>query len=236
MKTMKALSFLPGAIALMLAASPMIPAFTNPAFADPGQMGGRGMEQLNLTADQQAKMKQIHEATRQQMDAILTPEQKKQMQTDREQHQKPNLNLTEDQKAKMEAIRKNAQSQMDAILTAEQKQKIQELQASRGAGEMPGKELNLTEAQQAQMKQIHEATRQQMDAILTAQQKAQMEAARQQGQRPNLNLSQDQKAKMEAIRKNAESQMEAILTPEQKQKLQELRQQRSQRRQQQQSN
>jgi Spy/CpxP family protein refolding chaperone len=131
MKTMKALSFLPGAIALMLAASPVIPAFTNPAFADPGHMGGRGMEQLNLTADQQAKMKQIHDSERQQMDAILTDAQKAQMQTARQQHQKPNLNLTDDQKAQIKTIRQAAQSQMEAILTPDQKQKLQELRQQR---------------------------------------------------------------------------------------------------------
>ncbi|MCU0516508.1 MAG: Spy/CpxP family protein refolding chaperone [Oscillatoria sp. Prado101] len=133
MNKMKALSFLPGAIALMLAVSPIIPAFTNPAFAGPGGMGERGMKfnQLNLTEAQQAQMKQIHEAARQQMDAILTPEQKAQMQADRDQRQRPNINLTEEQKAKMKAIRENAQSQMEALLTAEQKQKLEELRQQR---------------------------------------------------------------------------------------------------------
>ena len=129
---MKALFFLPAAIALILGASPMIPSFTNPAFAGPGHEGGRGMkfDQLNLTDAQKAQMQQIRESTRQQMDAILTDEQKQQMSAARQQRQKPNLNLTEDQKAKMKAIRESAKTQMEAILTDEQKQKLQELRAS----------------------------------------------------------------------------------------------------------
>jgi protein CpxP len=133
MKTMKALSFLPGALALMLAASPVIPAFTNPAFADNSPAGGREKiwDQLNLTDAQKAQMKQIHASERQQMDAILTDAQKAQMQTARQQHQKPQLNLTQDQKTKMEAIHKNAESQIEAILTPQQKQQLATLRAQR---------------------------------------------------------------------------------------------------------
>jgi periplasmic protein CpxP/Spy len=127
----KAWSFLPGAIALMLVASPIIPVFTNPAIAQPphqGQGEGRGpFAQLNLTTEQKAKIKEIRESAKQQMDAIFTAEQKEQLRTAREQRQRPNLNLTEDQKAKLQAIRQDTESQIEAVLTAEQKQKLQEL-------------------------------------------------------------------------------------------------------------
>ena len=82
-------------------------------------------------------MKQIRESSRQQMDAIFTPEQKEQLRTARQQRQKPNLNLSEAQKAQLKAIRENTKSQMDAILTAEQKQKLQEMRSSR-QGNKPG--------------------------------------------------------------------------------------------------
>ncbi|MBD1892214.1 MULTISPECIES: Spy/CpxP family protein refolding chaperone [unclassified Coleofasciculus] len=125
---MKPLFFLPGAIALMLAASPMIPAFTNVAFAGPGR-GGAGMkyDQLNLTDAQKAQMQQIKESTRQQMDAIFTAEQKEQMRLAKEQRQRPNLNLTEDQKTRLQAVRQSSKSQMEAVLTAEQKQQLEQL-------------------------------------------------------------------------------------------------------------
>ncbi len=85
------------------------------------------MDQLNLTADQKAQIKQIHQSERQQIDALLTQEQKQQMSTARQQHQKPTLNLTDAQKTQMKAIRQAAQSQIKAILTAEQQQKLDTL-------------------------------------------------------------------------------------------------------------
>ena len=133
MKMKKQLLFLPGVIALVLAVAPMVPAFTNTAVAadaQPGRAGGARANQLNLTDAQKAQMKQIRESSRQQMDAIFTPEQKEQLRTAREQRQKPNLNLSEAQKAQLKAIRENTKSQMDAILTAEQKQKLQEIRAA----------------------------------------------------------------------------------------------------------
>ena len=129
----KHLLFFPGVIALVLAAAPVIPAFTNTAVAadaQPGRAGGARANQLNLTDAQKAQMKQIQESSRQQIDAILTTEQKEQIRTARQQRQKPNLNLSEDQKAKLKAIQENSKSQMDAILTPEQKQKLQEMRAS----------------------------------------------------------------------------------------------------------
>ncbi|MDB9510878.1 hypothetical protein PN499_06765 [Kamptonema animale CS-326] len=132
----KHLLFLPGVIALIIAAAPVIPAFTNNAVAadaQPGRAGGARAKsnQLNLTDAQKAQMKQIRESSRQQMDAIFTPEQKEQLRTARQQRQKPNLNLSEAQKAQLKAIRENTKSQMDAIMTAEQKQKLQEMRSSR---------------------------------------------------------------------------------------------------------
>ena len=129
----KHLLFLPGIIALAFSIAPVVPAFTNAAVAADAQPGRARAKsnQLNLTNAQKAQMKQIRESSRQQMDAIFTPEQKEKLRTARQQKQKPNLNLSEDQKAKLKAIRENAKSQMDAILTPEQKQKLQEIRASR---------------------------------------------------------------------------------------------------------
>lgn len=127
----KPLLLLPGAIALIVAASPFMPSFTDVAVAGYGEMGGRGMKanQLNLTDAQKAEMKKIRQSTRQQIDNILTAEQKETLRTARQQRQKPNLNLTEDQKAKIKAVRQDAKSRMEALLTAEQKQKLQELRS-----------------------------------------------------------------------------------------------------------
>ena len=66
-------------------------------------------QRLGLTDAQQAQLKQIHSATRQQIDAIFTPEQKSQM----------------------EAIRQDAKSKMDAVLTDQQRQQLQQLHQQR---------------------------------------------------------------------------------------------------------
>ncbi|MBW4651172.1 MAG: Spy/CpxP family protein refolding chaperone [Kastovskya adunca ATA6-11-RM4] len=124
----KSLFLLPGAIALMLAASPMIPVLNQAAVANPSGVGGARMKfgQLNLTDAQQAQMRQIQESTRQQMNSILTPEQQEQMRLAKEQRQRPNLNLTPEQQSRMQEIWQNAKTQMQAVLTPEQQQQLQE--------------------------------------------------------------------------------------------------------------
>lgn len=135
---------------------------TAPTEQRAGGEGRRGSKFENLpgiTEAQKTQLRQIHEASHQQIDAIPTAEQK----------------------ARMQAIRQNTRTQMDAVLTAEQRQKLQ--QSSPSTGERRGRGFakisGLTDAQRTQMKQIHEASHQQMDAILTSEQKARIEAIRQ---------------------------------------------------------
>lgn len=141
-------------LVLLLAAAPLLIgglgfAVSGKAVADPGtaiaqdssqpggQREGGGHQRpdfaqlLGLTDDQQAQLKQIHESTHQQMDAVFTAEQKEQLRLARQQHQRPNLNLSDDQKAQIDAIRQDAKSKMDAILTDQQKQKLQEMHQQR---------------------------------------------------------------------------------------------------------
>ena len=67
---------------------------------------GSKFERLTgLTDAQKTQLRQIHEASHQQIDAILTSEQK----------------------AQMEAIRNDTKTKMDAVLTAEQRQQLEEL-------------------------------------------------------------------------------------------------------------
>ncbi|MBW4522771.1 MAG: Spy/CpxP family protein refolding chaperone [Scytolyngbya sp. HA4215-MV1] len=124
----------PGAIALALSLAPMLPISAQQNPNAPMQQRGQGrgshdkiMEQLNLTDAQKAQLKKIHEETRAKMDAVLTADQKAEMQRARQERRKPNLNLTEAQKAQMKTIREEAKRRMDAVLTAEQKQKLDEL-------------------------------------------------------------------------------------------------------------
>ncbi|MBD2185032.1 Spy/CpxP family protein refolding chaperone [Planktothrix sp. FACHB-1355] len=94
--------------------------------------GGRGFAAISgLTDAQKDQLRQIHESTRQQMDAILTAEQREQMRTAREQRQRPSINLTEDQKTRMRTIREDAKKRMEAVLTPEQRQQLEQMRQQR---------------------------------------------------------------------------------------------------------
>lgn len=95
--------------------------------------------------------------------------------------------------------------------------------------------LNLTDAQKAQMQQIRETTKARMLEVLTDDQKAQLEAARQQGQKgkqvfESLNLTEAQQQQMRAIKDEAYQQKLGILNEEQRQMMEQKRQQWEQRR------
>jgi|SRR5579883_1865884 Spy/CpxP family protein refolding chaperone len=121
----KTLFVLPGTIMLMLAILPVIPYFNNAADAQPAQAQRWG-KQLNLTDAQKEQIKQIHESAKEQIDAILTQDQKDQLQQARQQHTRPSLNLSDEQKAQIKKIRQDAQSQIEALLTPEQQQQLQQ--------------------------------------------------------------------------------------------------------------
>ncbi|HEY9596237.1 MAG TPA: hypothetical protein V6D33_01030, partial [Cyanophyceae cyanobacterium] len=68
---------------------------------------------------------------RQQIDNILTVEQKTRLETARANRQNPrqafeSLNPTDEQKNKIEEVRRASKEQMDAILTAEQRQQLEQ--------------------------------------------------------------------------------------------------------------
>ena len=93
---------------------------------------GRKFEQLNLTEAQKAQIQQIKQSQRQQMEAILTAEQRAQKQAAREQRQRPNLNLTEDQRTRMQAVKTAGKSQIEAVLTPAQRQQLEQMRSTRG--------------------------------------------------------------------------------------------------------
>ncbi len=127
----KKLFLLPGAIALILAATPGLPVFAQTTPPAPSPQMERWGAKLNLTEEQKAQLRQIKASTRAQIEAVLTEEQKTQLQTARQQGQKPgknfsSLNLTDEQKSKIRAIRQEARRQMNAVLTTEQRQQLQQ--------------------------------------------------------------------------------------------------------------
>ncbi|MCU1306778.1 MAG: hypothetical protein JWN45_1473 [Acidobacteriaceae bacterium] len=164
--------------------------------AGPGR-GGFGKD-LNLTADQQAKIKQIREQDRASMKAIrddksLTPEQRQE---------------------KIRALRVSMKRDMDAVLTPDQLQKMAKMRESGemgGPGGHPGmmgmaKKLNLTADQQTKVKSIMESTHQQMQTV-----------------EQNQSLSQqDKQAQIKQLHESTKTQISALLTPDQQQKFAQM--------------
>ncbi len=144
------LPLLTGAMALSLSIAAALPAFSQTTPTTPTQPNHAHRENfLNLTADQQAKMKQVRQNERTQIDNILTADQKAQLQRDRQNHEAQrtgenrgtaptgetrkmhrspfdSLNLTADQRTQIEAVRRTAKAQMDAILTPDQRTQLQQ--------------------------------------------------------------------------------------------------------------
>src|SRR5271154_2586062 len=117
-----ALTFAPGISRAQSGSQPPAQDQSQAAPAAPGQHEGRmhgAMQGLNLTDDQKAAMKKIHESTKAQLDAVNKDE-----------------SLTADQKAaKTHQLRHGARLQMVKLLTPEQRQQmkanIQQMRASR---------------------------------------------------------------------------------------------------------
>ncbi len=131
----KALFLLPGVVAVMFAAAPIISGHNSTALADQARTGGwhghDALEKLNLTDSQKTQIKQIRESAKQQMDAVLTSDQKTQQQQARLQHTRPKLNLSDDQKAQLKQIRQSTESQINAVLTPQQQQQLQQLRSQK---------------------------------------------------------------------------------------------------------
>lgn len=138
----KPLPLLAGAIALSLSFASTFPALaqsTQPSTPTEQNRMLRHRNWLNLTPDQQTRMERIRQNTRSQIDAILTAEQKAQLQRERENRESragerrgmrgrgfDSLNLTAEQRSRIEAVKRSSRTQMDALLTPEQRQQMQQ--------------------------------------------------------------------------------------------------------------
>jgi Spy/CpxP family protein refolding chaperone len=178
---------------------------------------GEGFKELNLTADQKAKLKTLHEAEKKEMQAL-----------------KSEKNENKDQR---KAIHEKYQAQMESILTADQKQQFAKMKEERMASRKNSnfqqdgkfrhngdstrmgdkgrfnkkgdfsKELGLTSSQQEQMTKIRAEYSSQFQAL-----------------RDDNSLSKDQKKeKMQELRKAQMEKMKTVLTPEQMDKMKSMR-------------
>jgi len=156
----KLMPLLAGVISLSVVATPfLVKAQANgsnqpvPTQSNKDHHGGK-WDKLNLSDTQKASLKKIHDETRTQMQAVLTTEQQAQLKTLMEarkqersqrqnQGQKPeagqahqghgknnlwaSLNLTDAQKAKIKSIKEAQKSRMQAVFTPQQQQQMQQM-------------------------------------------------------------------------------------------------------------
>ena len=160
---------------------------------------GEMMKELNLTAEQKAKLKTIHEAEKKEMQA-LKADGKSDADKDarKEIHEKYKTQLqsvlTEDQKAKMKEGRKEDRG--ERFGKADHKQNGREF----------GKELNLNEDQKSKVASLNNDFRTKMEAV-----------------RNNSSLSRDEKkAQIKNLAETHKTNLKAILTPEQAAKMKTL--------------
>ncbi|AKG23880.1 hypothetical protein [Calothrix sp. 336/3] len=97
-----------------------------------------GMQDLGLSPEQKAKIKAIRQATREEIQKRLTPEQRQQWQTMKQNRQGGkkgegwrSLNLSETQKTEIRQLMESQKSQINAVLTEEQRQKLEQSRQAR---------------------------------------------------------------------------------------------------------
>lgn len=177
-----------------------------------------GYKQLNLSADQQAKLKSLRDEFKQKHDALdaqklSEAERRTQMQALREQH-----------KAAMDAILTPAQKEQMTKMQAERKDRMGNRKSWRSdstrtkggqgwqgrdgkGGAALQKELNLTTEQQAKMKEIRTGFKAKAEAL-----------------RNDQTLTDEQRrTQMRDLLKQQQEQIKTVLTKEQQEKLQSLR-------------
>lgn len=219
------------AIATLIALPTLIKAF--PAQALPPQ----ALESLNLTEQQQAELDTLQANVRDQLEDILTADQRTSLQTSLDsgtpfRQAVRSLNLSEDQKQQARSIMQASRDDFQAVLTEEQQQQLQAARGDRRRGE-GGRQalanLNLTDAQQAEIDIIRANTRSQVEAALTEEQRSALQGAAtdeggfRQAMR-DLDLSETQRTEIREIMQSSRESVGNVLTEDQKQQLQEMRQ------------
>lgn len=194
--------------------------------------GGRGhhLEQLNLSDEQAAQIEALRTSAHDQMEAILTDEQRTALENSESQGRRAwrQLDLSEDQRSQLRTIRESTREQIGALLTDEQRQQMEAMHEGR-RGRRGGRgghleQLDLTDAQSAEIEAIRTNTRSQMEALLTDAQRTALENSEAEGRRAwrQLDLSEEQRSQMRELRESSREQVQGVLTEEQRQQLEEL--------------
>jgi Spy/CpxP family protein refolding chaperone len=140
---LKTLSFIAGAIALTLTATPFI---VKAQTSDVGEQQPNSQvhkkgnwQKLNLTDSQKQQMRDIRQAARTKIEAVLTPDQLAKFKAEHPEGQEgkrehvkhqggrfASLNLTPDQKTQIKKIMQESREEVKGVLTPEQQKQMQE--------------------------------------------------------------------------------------------------------------
>jgi Spy/CpxP family protein refolding chaperone len=168
------------------------------------------MKDLNLTPDQKARLKTIHQEQRKEMEAL-----------------KSNTSLTDAQKKEQrKALHDKYRSQFESVLTPAQKAEMEKKKADWKA-EGKHKEGKGKEGRAFKGGQRHDAAGIAKDLNLSADQKQKMQSLRTdfkskaEALRNDKSLTAEQKkAKMQELKEQQKEQMKSVLTKEQQEKVQ----------------
>lgn len=183
-----------------------------------GGQRGEGMKELNLTADQQAKLKTMRKDFKQKADAI-----KAQKLTDQERN------------TQMQALREQQRTQMESIFTPEQKAQWEKMRTDHQSHMNGGRRRNgdSTSAQNGRNWKGRDGANLQKELNLTADQQAKVTQIRSnfrnktQALHNDQTLTQDQKrTQFKALMQQQQEQLKTVLTKEQQDKWQQLRKER----------
>lgn len=187
------------------------------------------IDNLGLTPVQQAQVEQLKQSKLEQIQNVLTPEQRQafqQIDMQRPSRQRRHgVNLSADQKAELTSIRQENMKRFSEILTPAQVVQLQSVKNwETGISTRQLAKLNLSADRQERITQLWEEDRQQREAVLTPEQhqKSQERNSRRHAVETgwkSLNLTPAQKAEMKAIRQANKQLLNSILTAEQQAKL-----------------
>ncbi len=141
----------------------------------PGRGPGRGrkphpLEELDLTAEQEAQVETIREATRTEMRAYFDANQIEMPQRGIPEHRLESLDLTPEQEDQLAAIKEDAHAQFLTLLTPEQTELVEATtEAGQPMRNLRG-QLNLTEEQKVQLCELRQATKASVESVLTSEQ------------------------------------------------------------------
>ncbi len=173
------------------------------------------MGQLDLTADQRQKMKEINQDQKQKAEAIrnndaLSDAQKKEQlkELNKKRQESVNAILTKEQKEKMS---RNADMRKDKVAAMKDRKDLSKANGDRkqmkGHGMEGMKKLNLTPDQQQKVKELNQSQKQKADAI-----------------RNDNTLTKDQKAsQLKELNKNRQEAMKSILSKDQQEQWKEMK-------------